>query len=238
MYIEESVSEVLAPIQSISGAWQNFINRWPDYAIRLYRYYGEESLELLRDNPYLLTADGIGAPFGAADALARELGIADFDPNRIRAGIQYVLHHNERNGHCFIPIDQLTAGAARQLGLEPEETMEQVLELAEEGGLVREQIAGKDACYLPDMYRAETETAARLGEMARAEENLSVDLDSLIADCEREQGIRLLKKRGFDNESADYKERQKTMAFLRRKGYPTELIRRLTGGGEDWLNMT
>ena len=163
----------------------------PDYAIRLYRYYGEESLELLRDNPYLLTADGIGAPFGAADALARELGIADFDPNRIRAGIQYVLHHNERNGHCFIPIDQLTAGAARQLGLEPEETMEQVLELAEEGGLVREQIAGKDACYLPDMYRAETETAVRLGEMARAEENPSVELDSLIADCEREQGIRL-----------------------------------------------
>ncbi len=35
MNIEESVSEVLAPIQSISGAWQNFINRWPDYAIRL-----------------------------------------------------------------------------------------------------------------------------------------------------------------------------------------------------------
>lgn len=59
-----------------------------------------------------------------------------------------------------------------------------------------------------------------------------------IEDAQREQVIRLLKKRGFDNESADYKERQKTMAFLRRKGYPTELIRRLTGGGEDWLNMT
>ena len=55
-----------------------------------------------------------------------------------------------------------------------------------------------------------------------------------LEDAQREQMIRLLKKRGYDPGRADYEERQKTMAFLHRKGYPTDLIRCLTGGGEDW----
>ena len=75
----------------------------PEYAIRFYRFFGEESDEVVQQNPYLLTMDGIGAPFADADHLAEELGISESSPYRIRAGIQFVLRHNERNGHCFIP---------------------------------------------------------------------------------------------------------------------------------------
>lgn len=55
-----------------------------------------------------------------------------------------------------------------------------------------------------------------------------------VEDAQREQIIRILKKRGFDPDHTDFEERQKTMAFLHRKGYPTDMIRRLTGGGGDW----
>jgi SOS response regulatory protein OraA/RecX len=55
-----------------------------------------------------------------------------------------------------------------------------------------------------------------------------------VDDAQKEQVLRLLRKRGFDPGAASYEERQKTMAFLHRKGYPADLIRRLTGGGEDW----
>ncbi len=163
----------------------------PEYAVRLYRFYGEHAFELLKDNPYLLTADGIGAPFGDADRLAQELGTGEADPNRIRAGILFVLQHNEENGHCFIPFEKLCAGAAAQLGLENDEVRSFAELLAEEQELIREQVAGQDACYLPEMYRAETETAKRIADMIGITEKPGVDLDRLIRDCEREQGITL-----------------------------------------------
>lgn len=50
-------------------------------------------------------------------------------------------------------------------------------------------------------------------------------------EAQREQVVRLLRKRGFDPDRASYEEKQKTMAFLHRKGYSTDLIRRLTDGG-------
>ena len=161
----------------------------PDYAVRLYRVFGEDAAELLKVNPYLLTADGIGAPFNMADSLAAMLGIEDTDPNRLKAGITYVVRFNEQNGHCFIPYSKLLTAAAGQLGLEPEELEEALAVLTEQGEIIREQIAGEDACYLPDMYRAETETARRIGRMVMRLEMPPFDLDGLIADCEREQGI-------------------------------------------------
>ena len=161
----------------------------PEYAVRMYRFFGENALELLKENPYLLTADGVGAPFGLADSLAAELGIADEDPNRIRAGVRFVLQHNERNGHCFIPYEKLLYAAAEQLELDRGAVAAEMAEMTLFGDLVREGIAGQDACYLPEMYRAERETAERLGKMVRRLEQPAMDLDQLIEECEAEQGL-------------------------------------------------
>ena len=161
----------------------------PEYAIRLYRFFGENALELLKDNPYLLTADGIGAPFAVADRLAEELGIADADPNRIRAGVQFVLRYNEQNGHCFIPFAKLCTAAAEQLGLDVEDISSSLGEMELQGDLVRERIAGQDACYLPDMYRAEKETAERIAAMVQKLDKPTLNLEQLIEDCEKEQGL-------------------------------------------------
>ena len=161
----------------------------PEYAVRLYRFFGDNALDLLKDNPYLLTADGIGAPFGAADRLAGDLGIEDADPNRIRAGVSFVLRHNEHNGHCFIPYGKLCAAAAEQLRLETEDIAAVMEEMTDEGGLIRDTFGGVDACYLPDMYRAEKETAERIAEMVQKLPGPAVDLERLIAECEEEQGM-------------------------------------------------
>ena len=161
----------------------------PEYAVRMYRYFGDEALELLRSNPYLLTADGIGATFGAADRLAEELGIEDTDPNRIRAGVMFVLRHNERNGHCFIPYGKLCAASAEQLNLTVEDITPVMENMAERGDLVREQIAGQDACYPEDLYRAERETAERIAAMVQKLPKTSFSLEQLIEECEAEQGM-------------------------------------------------
>ena len=139
----------------------------PEYAVRVYRTFGDKAPDLVRENPYLLTAPGIGAPFGAADMLAAELGISESDPNRIRAGIRFVLEHNERNGHCFIPCAKLCAAAAQQLNLDEESVSAALEEMTERRELIREAVAGQDACYLPDLYEAECETARRIAAMAQ-----------------------------------------------------------------------
>ena len=158
----------------------------PEYAVRLYRFYGENALELLKENPYLLTVDGIGAPFAAADRLAEELGIEDTDPNRIRAGVIFVLRHNEH----IIPWAKLCTAAAQQLQLEQEDISAVMEDMAEQGDLVRDPIAGQDACYLPDMYRAEKETAERIAAMVQKLPEGKLNLDQLIEECEAEQGMR------------------------------------------------
>ena len=116
----------------------------------------------------------------AADRLAEELGIEDADPNRIRAGITFVLRHNEHNGHCFIPWSKLCTAAAQQLQLEQEDITSVMEDMVEQGDLVRDPIAGQDACYLPDMYRAEKETAERIAAMVQKLPEVTLNLDQLI----------------------------------------------------------
>lgn len=168
----------------------------PEYAVRVYRTFGDQAPDLVRENPYLLTVQGVGAPFGAADTLAAELGISENDPNRIRAGIRFVLTHNERNGHCFIPYGKLCAAAAQQLNLPEEDISAALDEMADCGELYREEIAGQDACYLPDLYHAECETARRIAAMAVKPDGRKrpPDLDGLIGEFEAEQGLKLAQR--------------------------------------------
>jgi exodeoxyribonuclease V alpha subunit len=180
----------------------------PEYAVRVYRTFGDKAPDLVRENPYLLTAPGIGAPFGAADMLAAELGISESDPNRIRAGIRFVLEHNERNGHCFIPCAKLCAAAAQQLNLDEESVSAALEEMTERRELIREAVAGQDACYLPDLYEAECETARRIAAMAQetAHKERIPNLEKLIAEFEAEQGLTLaLQQREILNYAARHR---------------------------------
>ena len=180
----------------------------PEYAVRVYRTFGDKAPDLVRENPYLLTVPGIGAPFGAADMLAAELGISESDPNRIRAGIRFVLEHNERNGHCFIPCAKLCAAAAQQLNLDEESVSAALEEMTERRELIREAVAGQDACYLPDLYEAECETARRIAAMAQetARTERIPNLEKLIAEFEAEQGLTLaLQQREILNYAARHR---------------------------------
>ena len=62
-------------------------------------------------------------------------------------------------------------------------------EMTEQGDLIREQIAGQDACYLPEMYRAETETARAISNLVQKLPQPSLNIERLIEECEEEQGF-------------------------------------------------
>lgn len=85
-------------------------------ALRIFKTYGEEALEVLRENPYRLAADIRGIGFRTADDIARKMGIASEAPERLQAGILYALEEAAGQGHCCLPRQELVEHAAQMLG--------------------------------------------------------------------------------------------------------------------------
>ncbi len=133
-----------------------------ELAVRCYKLYGESTIELLYDDPYLLMDDGLDAPFEAVDRFAIELGIAGDDPRRVEAGILFELHYNLTGGHSFLPQDKLTAATAQLLSVDPAAVGQGIDRLLEYDRLVRQHLAGITVIYLPELYEAERYCAEAL----------------------------------------------------------------------------
>ncbi len=162
----------------------------PILAMRLYKFHGDEALELVRSNPYLLASSHIGGSFAEADTLALSMGYEGNSRERISAAVIFELRHNAGNGHCFIPREKLAAVTAELIGVTPEEAEASIAELIDGGLIDYEEIAGCRACYLPELYEAEKDAAERLFTMSRGKYNENVDVDRLIRAVEKRQGIR------------------------------------------------
>ncbi len=137
-----------------------------ELAVRVYKLYGDSALELLRENPYILTQTDVSGDFAATDALARRLGISESDPRRIDAGIIWILRVGLDSGHCFLPEDRLRAAAMHLMGPEEGAIGEGIQRLQTLGLLEIEELWGKRAVYLPEYMEAETAVAYRLIAMA------------------------------------------------------------------------
>ncbi|MEG1633456.1 MAG: ATP-dependent RecD-like DNA helicase [Oscillospiraceae bacterium] len=161
----------------------------PILALRLYRCYGDASLELINENPYILSQPHIGAAFAEADVLALELGMEDDSAPRVCAAAIFELYHNANNGHCFIPADKLIAATAQLINVTPEAVEEALTVLTDEGTVVRESIAKCDACYLAAYREAEDYTARRLRELAAQPCEAPRDISALIDRIEIQNGM-------------------------------------------------
>lgn len=122
-------------------------------AVKIYKQYGEAALTVLRQNPYRLAEDITGIGFRGADKIAGRLGIAKDAPERIAAGLLFVLHEAESEGNVFLPGEELIAAAAELLAA-PEESIDAALTaLVQQEQLIREG----DALFLPELHGAERE---------------------------------------------------------------------------------
>ena len=137
-----------------------------ELAMRLYRAYGELAVDALQDDPYMLTQAYFGADFAVVDAFALELEVEADDERRVEAGILFELTYNQTNGHTFIPRDKLAMATAALLNLDVETIQAGISRLADMDRLVSDTVAGLDACYVPELYEAETFICDRILDMA------------------------------------------------------------------------
>ncbi len=133
-----------------------------ELAVKTYKLYGETTIDLLYDDPYLLMDEGLDAPFGAVDRFAIELGVAGDDPRRVDAGVLFELRYNLTAGHSFLPEDKLIPATAQLLNVDTPTVEQSITRLLESDSLVRDYLAGIHILYLPALYRAETYCTERL----------------------------------------------------------------------------
>ena len=160
-----------------------------ELAVRTYKIYGEATVELLYDDPYLLMDDGLEAPFGAVDRFAIELGVAGDDPRRVEAGLLFELRYNLTAGHSFLPEEKLVAATAQLLNIEEASVIQGVERLLEGQRLVRDRLAGITVDYLPELYEAEDYCTQRLLSAAKLEFPEPRGLEKMLRSIEAESGI-------------------------------------------------
>ena len=161
------------------------------HATRIFRTYGEKSIQTVRENPYRLADDIWGIGFKTADGIARKLG---FDPeqySRLRSGLLYTLGKLSEEGHCFATRDMLLHAGAELL-----EVGEELLSCALDEMILAEDVktdalpsTGETAVYLPPYYYAELGVAKRLKEIRRAPGSLSVPCIGLSERLHKKTGL-------------------------------------------------
>ncbi len=160
-----------------------------ELAVRAYKAYGENTVELLYDDPYLLMEEGLNAPFGAVDRFAIELGISGEDHRRIRAGILFELNYNLSAGHAFLPEEKLVAATAELLNVDASVICRGVEQLQESEQLAKDSLANVTAMYLPQLHQAEQYCAHRLLSAAMLNRPQPKNIKALMRRVAAESGL-------------------------------------------------
>ena len=186
--------ELSEAFRALTGLRQvmEFLARYdlPVYlAMAVQRTYGDNALQALRDDPYILSRAQFGVDFAVADAIAISMGFGGDDPCRLRAAIEYELAHNAGNGHVFLPREKLLAATAQLVDVDTDMVETALDKLIDSFAVVEKPIANVRGCYLPRLYQAETFVAQRLLSMLRAPVEQLRQVDKTIDAIEKEQGV-------------------------------------------------
>lgn len=159
-------------------------------AIKIYKHYGEQALQIVQSDPYRLAQDIYGVGFKTADRIAQSMGLAPDHPSRIEAGVVYSLNQTIDDGHVFFPLDALVDHSARLLAVAPEQVPPAIARLTQAKRIRQETIPyqtqdppetadttlaseakppyGQAAIYLSPLFFSEIGVAERLRQLASA----------------------------------------------------------------------
>ncbi|WP_299654950.1 ATP-dependent RecD-like DNA helicase [uncultured Jannaschia sp.] len=161
-------------------------------AVRIFKTYGTDAVEVMSANPYRLARDIRGIGFRTADLIAERLGIERTATIRLRAGISYALSEAMGNGHCGLPVADLTALAVKLLEV-PEDLIGTALDLElADGTVIADSIAGTPGIFLGGLYHAEKAIAERLQRISAGPLPWpEIDADRALPWIERRTGLTL-----------------------------------------------
>src|SRR3954466_9602887 len=135
-------------------------------AVRIFKTYGSDAIQVMTENPYRLARDIRGIGFKTADAIAMKLGIEKTAIIRVRAGISFALTEAMDEGHCGLPTEELVPLAEKLLEV-PQQLIRTALDLELQEGTVMADRVGETPCvFLAGLHQAERTIAGRLTRLA------------------------------------------------------------------------
>ena len=161
---QKAIKEVMVFLQGVGVS--------TSLAVRIYKTYQDEAIQVVRREPYRLAGDVWGIGFKTADQIAQRLGIPHDSPQRVKAGLQFALSEASDDGHCYLPETELVAKATGLLGVDGELAGGCLEELVAEEGVVAEPLPAHlspdgpegtgRAVWLVPFHRAEVALAGGL----------------------------------------------------------------------------
>lgn len=165
----------------------------PSSAVRAYKVFGEKTINVISENPYLMADKVDGITFNTADDIAEVLGFAKNSYERISCGIKFLLRQiGYLNGHTFLPRSTITSHAASKLDIDAGNVENAISEMLLREELFQINMGEYDAIYLDEYYYAEKRVAARLIEMSELVYDIDTDrINRLIEEIEQKNNIML-----------------------------------------------
>jgi exodeoxyribonuclease V alpha subunit len=199
---QKAIKEVMLFLQSHNVS--------TSHAVRIFKTYGDASIDVVRNDPYRLARDIHGIGFLTADKIARELGLAHDSPQRVQAGITYTLGQMADDGHVYAPQGELIHESTRILEVPPELVAEGIARLAAgqevhvepvtydppTGETGAQPLHEERAIYLPPFYYGEMGAANRLRTLLSVEKSRlafyqGADLDRVFHHLARQDDLAL-----------------------------------------------
>lgn len=169
------------------------------YATKIFKQYGNESIKVVKENPYRLATDIFGIGFITADKIAEKLGFGKESELRAQAGILYVLHELSDEGHVFYPFDPLIAKCNEILQIDREVIVKALGTIALDKRIViedlNEDLENHKAVYLAKFHLSETSIAHRLRVLINAPKSIrSIDAEKAVEWVQEKLSIKLADK--------------------------------------------
>ena len=141
------------------------------HATRIYKHYGAESIDVVRENPYRLADDIWGIGFKTADTIASKLGFEKTAYARLRGGLMYTLNRLAEDGHCYALRQQLTETGAKLLEVEENLLSPALDQMIADRDVITAPVPESEdvAIYLPPFFYAEVGVQNRMRGIAAGE---------------------------------------------------------------------
>jgi exodeoxyribonuclease V alpha subunit len=134
-------------------------------SLKIYKEYGDDSISILKSNPYTLSNDIHGIGFKSADKIAVSIGLPSDHPYRIEAGIIYSLENMASDGHSYVPLEELKVKVSELLAVDQILIDTSIEQLLGDKKIIVEDLVSEEtikAVYLPQYYFAEWNSAKKL----------------------------------------------------------------------------
>lgn len=166
-----------------------------NYSMKIYNRYGNDTVGIIKENPYRLSEDIYGIGFKTADKIAQNMGIEINSPYRIKGGINYILNRSMGEGHIYLPKEELLRRSEELLNIDKELVEENLMNLAFDRVVYMIRYEDKEIVYNTRLYQAESYVSKKIVQLSLGEvSDFDLDVKKEIEDLEKEDNIRFGEK--------------------------------------------